>query len=104
MVFAIPAQHDGLFIGTVLVPHEIVADAGVVMSTTATTIATILAKMLMRSRPSLVQDAPFVCDLNHNFGRVMGASADPRKSSFSIIFDEFLRLTSDRIAPLSGSP
>ena len=84
MVFAIPAQHDVLFIGTALAPHEIVADAGVVMSTTPTTIATILAKMLMRSMPSLVQDAPFVCDLNHNFGRAMGASTEP---SEELVFD-----------------
>ena len=84
MVFAIPAQHDVLFIGTALAPHEIVADAGVVMSTTPTTIATILAKMLMRSMPSLVQDAPFVCDLNHILGRAMGASTEP---SEELVFD-----------------
>ena len=84
MVFAIPAQHDALFIGTVLVPHEIVADAGVVMRTTPTTSATILAKMLMRSMPSVDQDAPFVCDLNHIFGRAMGASTE---SSEALVFD-----------------
>jgi len=84
MVFSIPAQHDGLFIGTVLVPHEIVANAGVVMSTTPTTIATILAKMFTRSMPSLDQDAPFVSDLNHNFGRAMGASTEP---SEQLVFD-----------------
>jgi hypothetical protein len=98
MVFAIPAQHDVLFIGTVLVPHEIVADAGVVMRTTPTTSATILAKMLMRSMPSVDQDAPFVCDFNHSSDERWERRQNLRQSSFLIIFHEDLRLTSDRIA------